>query len=77
MSFVIAGLARRRNERPQLLTSSSRKADDPVFRAAQDAVHAGDYWIPAFAGMTAARVGRAVRFSLAKKQGYTRIGIST
>jgi hypothetical protein len=67
ISFVIAGLARRRNELPQLLTSSSAKADDPVSRVAQDFTHAGDYWIPAFAGMTAVRVGRAVRFSFAKK----------
>src|SRR5712672_2195633 len=64
ISFVIAGLARRRNELPQLLTSSSAKADDPVFRAAEDARHAGDYWIPAFAGMTAVRAGRAARFSI-------------
>jgi hypothetical protein len=77
ISFVIAGLARRRNELPQLLTSSSAKADDPVFRAAQDFMHAGDYWIPAFAGMTAVRVGRAAPFSPAKKQDHTRIGIST
>jgi hypothetical protein len=35
-------------------TSSSAKADDPVFRAAQDFTHAGDYWMPAFAGMTVA-----------------------
>src|SRR5712691_3116816 len=33
-------------------TSSSAKADDPVRRAARKLSHAGDYWIPAFAGMT-------------------------
>src|SRR5258708_30764308 len=55
ISTVIAGLARRRNELPQLLTSSSAKADDPVLRAAQDVMHAGDCRIPAFAGMTAVR----------------------
>jgi hypothetical protein len=33
--------------------SSSAKADDPVRRAVRDLSSAGDYWIPAFAGMTA------------------------
>jgi hypothetical protein len=44
--------ASRRNERRQLLTSLSAKADDPVFRVAQDFMRDSDYWIPAFAGMT-------------------------
>src|ERR1700737_2280690 len=55
---------------PQLLTSSSAKADDPVLRAAQDFMRAGDDWIPAFAGMTAVLVGRASRFSLARKRSH-------
>src|ERR1700687_4186845 len=53
---------------PQLLTSSSAKADDPVLCAAQDFMRAGDYWIPAFAGMTAVLVGRASRFSPIRKK---------
>src|SRR6266850_5847598 len=32
--------------------SSSAKADDPVRRAVRELSSAGDYWIPAFAGMT-------------------------
>jgi hypothetical protein len=62
---------------PQLLTSSSAKADDPVFRAAQDFMRAGDYWIPAFAGMTVCLLaGRRVSRSQGRKD-HTRIGIST
>jgi hypothetical protein len=37
----------------QVLMSSSAKADDPVRRAVGDLSNTGDYWIPAFAGMTA------------------------
>jgi hypothetical protein len=37
----------------QIPMSSSAKADDPVRRAVSDLSRAGDYWIPAFAGMTA------------------------
>jgi hypothetical protein len=67
--------ASRRNERRQLLTSSSAKADDPVFRAARDFMRDSDYWIPAIAGMTAVLlVGRPFPSG---NDGYTRIGIST
>jgi hypothetical protein len=38
---------------PHLLTSSSAKADDPVFRDVEIFCDGADYWIPAFAGMTA------------------------
>jgi hypothetical protein len=34
-------------------TSSSAKADDEVLRGLSNPAQAGDYWIPAFAGMTA------------------------
>ena len=37
------------------LTSSSAKADDPVFRAGSIFLNASEYWMPAFAGMTAGR----------------------
>src|SRR5882672_10610308 len=37
----------------QVRMSSSAKADDPVRRAVWVRSQAGDYWIPAFAGMTA------------------------
>src|SRR5712691_1426761 len=73
---VIAGLAGRRNEPPQPLTSSSAKADDPVRRAAQDLMGAGDYWIPAFAGMTAVFRGRALP-SPTKGEGRFRTGYSS
>jgi hypothetical protein len=63
-------LQRRRNELPQLLASSSAKADEPVFRAAQDVTRDSDYWIPAFAGMTATLLS-------GNDNCYTRIGIST
>jgi hypothetical protein len=71
--------ASRRNERRQLLTSSSAKADDPVFRAAQDFMRDNDYWIPAFAGMTAVLlVGRPLPpGNDSWENPYTRIGIST
>jgi hypothetical protein len=32
--------------------SSSANADDPVFPSAAYFIHGGDYWIPAYAGMT-------------------------
>jgi hypothetical protein len=65
-------LQSRRNELPQFLASSSAKADEPLFRAAQDIMCDSDYWIPAFPGMTAALLpGNDSVFS------YTRIGIST
>src|SRR3977135_1950796 len=38
--------------RPYTLTSSSAKADDPVFRDARIFCEGSDYWIPVFAGMT-------------------------
>jgi hypothetical protein len=34
------------------LSSSSAKADDPVFRAASVQLGVTAYWMPAFAGMT-------------------------
>src|SRR6202041_128519 len=37
---------RRRDGLPQLLTSSSAKADEPVFRAAQGFMRDNDYWTP-------------------------------
>jgi hypothetical protein len=36
----------------QILRSSSAKADDPVRRDISISTPSGDYWIPAFAGMT-------------------------
>jgi cyclohexanone monooxygenase len=39
--------------------SSSAKADDPLRRAAGGLIRAGDYWIPAFAGMTAVCIPRS------------------
>jgi hypothetical protein len=42
-------------------------------------IHAGDYWIPAFAGMTAVFVGWPACFSAGNVgvSSHTRIGIST
>ena len=34
------------------LASSSAKADDPVIADVDSITDAGDYWMPAFAGMT-------------------------
>jgi hypothetical protein len=44
----------RERSRPFLfcVSSSSAKADDPVLRGFSIATEAGDYWMPAFAGMT-------------------------
>jgi hypothetical protein len=39
-------------------------------------IPAGDYWIPAFAGMTAVRVERSPRLA-GNDDCHTRIGIST
>jgi hypothetical protein len=40
-------------------------------------IPAGDYWIPAIAGMTAVVVGLVPCFSPERGRSYTRIGIST
>jgi hypothetical protein len=73
-------LQSRREELPQLLASSSAKADEPVFRTVQDLLRDSGYWIPAFAGMTPLPVSRApLPFRPAMTMGgyQTRIGIST
>src|ERR1700712_3269480 len=44
---------------PENTLSSSAKADDPVPRDVEIA-NAGDYWIPAFASMTAVRGGASI-----------------
>ncbi|HTE93856.1 MAG TPA: hypothetical protein VK678_10145, partial [Bradyrhizobium sp.] len=42
-------------------TSSSAKADDPVFRAASVQFGVTAYWMPAFAGMTALAISTSLR----------------